>query len=279
VHGASSVLDLDTNKPKATFVSFVDLGNRKTQAKFSPISKSDVNKKVSKKKKKLNPWGECTYAELIEKAILSSPIKRLTLNEIYEYFTEYSPHFCKGGSIGSAESTPDDISQKMIENDKNREGWKNSIRHNLSLRKQFIRCPDPGTKKYYWTLDRLVDKQSKLDKDQISINELNEKARDFEDLLACIYTTRYKNFYSPLKDGSNESNGKSRMDNFSSSHTFSFIPKHYFKNTNGSNDNLSEHNLSKEETKEKCVSCANTTPKKFYSFHIGTSDRMALNYR
>jgi len=90
------------------------------------------------KKKKTNPWGEKSYAELIEKAILESPDKRLHLSEIYEAFKRFSPYFKNQPCANSST------------------GWKNSIRHNLSLRNRFVRCADPMSKKSYWTLEYLT---------------------------------------------------------------------------------------------------------------------------
>lgn len=44
-------------------------------------------------KKPRNPWGEMSYADLITKAILSSPDQRLTLSEIYTWMIENVPYF------------------------------------------------------------------------------------------------------------------------------------------------------------------------------------------
>lgn len=52
--------------------------------------------------KKPNAWGSDSYAELIEKAILSSPGSRLKLNEIYDWFIDNIPYFCKRSSQDGA---------------------------------------------------------------------------------------------------------------------------------------------------------------------------------
>lgn len=74
-----------------------------------------------------------SYIALIVMAIQSSPSKRLTLSEIYRFLQQRFPFF--RGSY---------------------QGWKNSVRHNLSLNECFIKLPKglgrPG-KGHYWTID------------------------------------------------------------------------------------------------------------------------------
>ncbi|XP_037605951.1 forkhead box protein O3B [Sebastes umbrosus] len=79
-----------------------------------------------------NAWGNLSYADLITKAIDSTPDKRLTLSQIYDWMVRSIPYFKdKGDSNSSA-------------------GWKNSIRHNLSLHSRFIRVQNEGTGKSSW---------------------------------------------------------------------------------------------------------------------------------
>nr|QOI08485.1 FoxO [Haliotis discus hannai] len=79
-----------------------------------------------------NAWGNLSYADLITKAIQSSPEKRLTLSQIYDWMVQNVPYFKdKGDSTSSA-------------------GWKNSIRHNLSLHSRFMRIQNEGTGKSSW---------------------------------------------------------------------------------------------------------------------------------
>ncbi|XP_074496475.1 forkhead box protein O1-A [Sebastes fasciatus] len=79
-----------------------------------------------------NAWGNMSYADLITKAIESSPETRLTLSQIYDWMVKSVPYFKdKGDSNSSA-------------------GWKNSIRHNLSLHSRFIRVQNEGTGKSSW---------------------------------------------------------------------------------------------------------------------------------
>ncbi|XP_057677208.1 forkhead box protein O1-A-like [Corythoichthys intestinalis] len=79
-----------------------------------------------------NAWGNMSYADLITRAIESSPEKRLTLSQIYDWMVNSVPYFKdKGDSNSSA-------------------GWKNSIRHNLSLHSRFMRIQNEGTGKSSW---------------------------------------------------------------------------------------------------------------------------------
>ncbi|XP_056266208.1 forkhead box protein O1-A-like [Pseudoliparis swirei] len=95
----------------------------------APLGSSGQRKSSSSRR---NAWGNMSYADLITKAIDSSPEKRLTLSQIYDWMVKNVPYFKdKGDSNSSA-------------------GWKNSIRHNLSLHSRFVRIENEGTGKSSW---------------------------------------------------------------------------------------------------------------------------------
>ena len=61
---------------------------------------SAASKKSSSRR---NAWGNLSYADLITQAILSSPEKRLTLSQVYDWMVQNIPYFKdKGDSNSSA---------------------------------------------------------------------------------------------------------------------------------------------------------------------------------
>lgn len=85
-----------------------------------------------------------SYAQLIGMAILRAPNRRLTLAQIYKWISDTFKHY-----------------------NLNENGWQNSIRHNLSLNKAFIKQErpkdDPG-KGNYWAIEPGMERQFLKDK-------------------------------------------------------------------------------------------------------------------
>lgn len=101
---------------------------------FSPSSSLGSYK--SKPNARRNPWGNSSYADLITMAIQSAPDRRLTLSQIYDWMVGAVPYFSERADTSSSA------------------GWKNSIRHNLSLHQKFLKIPNEGAgKSSWWTLN------------------------------------------------------------------------------------------------------------------------------
>jgi len=108
-------------------------GFQKTYSTVPHNLQSNVSQGFNKLSTDVRSRPPYSYSALIALAIQSEPRKRMTLQQIYTYVTTRFPFYKHSKA-----------------------GWRNSIRHNLSLNDCFKRVPrlenDPG-KGSYWTLD------------------------------------------------------------------------------------------------------------------------------
>ncbi|PIC32573.1 hypothetical protein B9Z55_012847 [Caenorhabditis nigoni] len=83
-----------------------------------------------------------SYNALIAMAIQNSPFKALRLTEIYAYISNNFPYY------------------KM-----EKDGWKNSIRHNLSLREVFYKVQTTDGKGSFWAMNTQLGSEVYIGKD------------------------------------------------------------------------------------------------------------------
>lgn len=118
-----------------------------------------------------NPWGSLSYADLITQAIDSSPNKRLTLGEIYLWMTTHIPYF-RDRAEGPLSL-----------------GWKNSIRHNLSLHNKFVKIQnDEKGKSSWWMIntDPMVAKYTRRRSGSASSTSSGKKKGALRRTMDCL---------------------------------------------------------------------------------------------
>jgi len=100
--------------------------------------------KVSKLSQRKNPWGNFSYRDMIRICLESQDEKRMQLNEIYDWISDTVPFF-------RGKNTPQES-----------QGWKNSIRHNLSLHPEFVKIPcSDNPKQTTWALEETLTEAEK----------------------------------------------------------------------------------------------------------------------
>ena len=123
--GSSNLIKSNISPPTSPSSSVSD------DSSVSPVSPAENGQTKGGKQKTEKP--PFSYIALIVMAIQNSTAKKMTLNEIYQYLSTHFSFF-----------------QGQYQ------GWKNSVRHNLSLNECFIKLPKamgkPG-KGHYWTID------------------------------------------------------------------------------------------------------------------------------
>ncbi|KAI3343799.1 hypothetical protein F4824DRAFT_21394 [Ustulina deusta] len=119
-----------------------------------------------------------SYAQLIGMAILRSPQKKLTLSQIYKWISDTFKFY-----------------------NANDAGWQNSIRHNLSLNKAFIKQErpkdDPG-KGNYWAIEPGMEQQFMKEKPGRKASMVSENVH----IMSMVPRVDYSQFEPPyLHDG------------------------------------------------------------------------------
>lgn len=111
----------------------IGAGDSRPMYHHEPLSASSAHVGASSRHHGEDGKPPYSYAQLIVQAISAAPDKQLTLNGIYSYITRNYPYY----------KTAD-------------KGWQNSIRHNLSLNRYFVKVPrnheEPG-KGSFWRIE------------------------------------------------------------------------------------------------------------------------------
>lgn len=105
--------DYYRNNTSTSTVQNYSLPDTVIQDKSTPINNNNSNSNAKPKDESKPPY---SYAQLIVQAVASASDRQLTLSGIYSYITKNYPYY------------------RFVD-----KGWQNSIRHNLSLNRYFIK--------------------------------------------------------------------------------------------------------------------------------------------
>jgi len=198
---------------------------RYSSAQRVPCGQFDVNARydgsTAKFGKAKPPY---SYANLITFAINSAPKGKMTLSDIYQWISENFPFYSESSN-----------------------GWKNSIRHNLSLNRCFVKVPrtkdDPG-KGSYWAIEHDSQNQQPLIEDNLQARQPRVRRKSERERQCSPYRDRNTNTptspqaspASPL-DQSNDSNHSSDYCSTSHNSNGSIPPKIFVSEISTANDN------------------------------------------
>ena len=151
------------------------LAKEQTLNKISPDDDVVFIQDGKSKKKSLSDKQFPSYTSIIAQAILSSPNNKLSLGSIYDYISTHFPDFLKKG-----------------------QGWRNCVRHNLSLSECFVKAGRArnGRGNYWGIHPRYQKNFSKGDYRKRRATH-RSRQREFDYLLRFSkYQTCYDSFYS-----------------------------------------------------------------------------------
>ncbi|CAF1085796.1 unnamed protein product [Rotaria sordida] len=175
-----------------------------------------------------------SYAQLIVQAILSAPDKQMTLSQIYNFISAQYPYYAA-----------------------NTRGWQNSIRHNLSLNRYFIRLSrkeNESGKGSFWCLDqtceeKLIDHAFRHRKQRgNSINTLiNSNIKNESEEIHSPNTQYYNDQTEFLLADIHTSNSSTSLSSIISPLTMVMSPirqdEDYKRKRNDENDDLINHEI------------------------------------
>ncbi|KAF6776207.1 hypothetical protein AHF37_04671 [Paragonimus kellicotti] len=149
-------------RPRAMTTSNASRSGTPNSANHTPNSSSapvPSSTTPVKKSSRRNPWGSETYSDLITVAIHSYPDQQATLQQIYDFIITHYEYFRERSDPTTSA------------------GWKNSIRHNLSLHDRFTKCPksSDNTKSSYWRINTEVAARPYVRRRACSMDNTNPK--------------------------------------------------------------------------------------------------------